>query len=223
FFFGSLDAASFISVDKPPASLWIMELSGRLFGFGTWSMLVPQALEGVAAVGLLYAAVRRWYGGAAGLLGGVGLALTPAAALAVAGLAVVVAAGWWVAAVALTPAADRPFVGGSTNNSILQLAFGYNGLSRITGSSTGAGIGGGGAPGGGGAGFGGPAGIARLFDGTWGGDVAWLVPAALACLLAGLWLTRRNGRTDGPRAGLLIWGGWMPVTGLVFRFAGGSG
>jgi 4-amino-4-deoxy-L-arabinose transferase-like glycosyltransferase len=299
FFFGSLDAASFISVDKPPASLWIMELSGRLFGFGTWSMLVPQVLEGVAAVGLLYAAVRRWYGGAAGLLAGVALALTPVAALmfrfnnpdallvlllvaaayattravesasgawlalagvfigfgfltkmlqaflvvpglaaaylicaptsfwrrardlAVAGLAVVVSARWWVAAVALTPAAYRPFVGGSTNNSILQLAFGYNGLSRITGSSAGVGIGGGGAPGGGGAGFGGPAGITRLFGGTWGGDVAWLIPAALVCLLAGLWLTRRNGRTDGQRAGLLIWGGWLLVTGLVFSFAGG--
>src|SRR5439155_2936403 len=81
FFFGSLDPANFISVDKPPAFLWIMELSGRLFGFGTWNMLAPQVLEGVAAVGLLYAAVRRWYGGAAGLLAGVALALTPAAAL----------------------------------------------------------------------------------------------------------------------------------------------
>src|SRR5205085_3031560 len=48
-----------------------------------------------------------------------------------------------------------------------------------------------------------------------------LVPAALICLLAGLWLTRRNGRTDGHRAGLLIWGGWLLVTGLVFSFAGG--
>jgi 4-amino-4-deoxy-L-arabinose transferase-like glycosyltransferase len=124
--------------------------------------------------------------------------------------------------VALTPAADRPFVGGSTNNSILQLAFGYNGLSRITGSSTPAGIGGGGAPGGGGAaGFGGPTGITRLFSGTWAGDVAWLIPSALVCLLAGLWLTRRNQRTDGHRAGLLIWGCWMLVTGLVFSFAGG--
>jgi 4-amino-4-deoxy-L-arabinose transferase-like glycosyltransferase len=294
FFFGSLDAANFISVDKPPAFLWIMELSGRLFGFGTWSMLAPQVIEGVAAVGLLYAAVRRWYGGAAGLLAGAALALTPVAALmfrfnnpdallvlllvaaayattraiekasgawlalagvfigfgfltkmlqaflivpglalayliaapasfwkrvrdlAVAGLAIIVSAGWWVAVVALTPAASRPFVGGSTNNSILQLAFGYNGLSRITGSSAGVGIGGGGA-----AGFGGPTGIARLFSGTWGGDVAWLIPSALICLLAGLWLTRRNGRTDRHRAGLLIWGGWMLVTGLVFSFAGG--
>ncbi|MCW3036582.1 MAG: glycosyl transferase family 39, partial [Actinobacteria bacterium] len=81
FLFGSFDASNFITVDKPPASLWVMALSGRIFGFGTWSMLVPQALEGVAAVGLLYAAVRRWYGGAAGLLAGAALALTPVAGL----------------------------------------------------------------------------------------------------------------------------------------------
>src|SRR5258707_15882346 len=56
FFFGSFDAQSFITVDKPPASLWVMELSGRIFGFSSWSMLAPQALEGVVAVWLLYAA-----------------------------------------------------------------------------------------------------------------------------------------------------------------------
>ena len=59
-FFGSLDSGNFITVDKPPASLWLMELSGRIFGFSSWTMLVPQALEGVAAVGLLYATVKRW-------------------------------------------------------------------------------------------------------------------------------------------------------------------
>ena len=48
-FFGSLDSSSFITVDKPPASLWVMAISGRIFGFSSWSMLVPQALEGVAA------------------------------------------------------------------------------------------------------------------------------------------------------------------------------
>jgi 4-amino-4-deoxy-L-arabinose transferase-like glycosyltransferase len=62
FFFGSFDAASFISVDKTPASLWVMELSGRLFGLNYWSMLVPQALEGLASVALLYAAVVRAVG-----------------------------------------------------------------------------------------------------------------------------------------------------------------
>ncbi len=81
FFFGSLDSSSFITVDKPPASLWVMELSGRIFGFGSWSMLVPQALEGVAAVALLYAAIKRWFGAAAGLLAGALLAITPVAAL----------------------------------------------------------------------------------------------------------------------------------------------
>jgi 4-amino-4-deoxy-L-arabinose transferase-like glycosyltransferase len=81
FFFGSFDSSNFITVDKTPASLWVMELSGRVFGFSQWSMLAPQALEGVASVGLLYAAVKRWFGPAAGLIAGAVLALTPVAAL----------------------------------------------------------------------------------------------------------------------------------------------
>src|SRR6202453_1907006 len=81
FFFGSFDSSNFITVDKTPASLWVMELSARIFGFSQWSMLVPQALEGVASVGLLYAAVRRWFGPPAGLVAGLVLALTPVAAL----------------------------------------------------------------------------------------------------------------------------------------------
>ena len=58
-----------------------MALSGRIFGFSSWSMLVPQALEGVAAVALLYAAVKRWFGPGAGLAAGALLAVTPVAAL----------------------------------------------------------------------------------------------------------------------------------------------
>ncbi|HEX8767529.1 MAG TPA: glycosyltransferase family 39 protein, partial [Jatrophihabitans sp.] len=61
-FFGSSDAANSITVDKPPAALWIMALSVRIFGLNSWSVLVPQALEGVAAVGLLYLTVRRTSG-----------------------------------------------------------------------------------------------------------------------------------------------------------------
>lgn len=80
-FFGSLDSANSITVDKPPASLWVMGLSARLFGFNSWSLLVPQALEGVAAVGLLYATVRRWSDPGAGLIAGGVLAATPAAVL----------------------------------------------------------------------------------------------------------------------------------------------
>ena len=81
FFFGSLDSSSFITTDKPPASIWVMALSGRIFGFSSWSMLAPQALEGVAAVALLYATVKRWFGPVAGLAAGAMLAITPVAAL----------------------------------------------------------------------------------------------------------------------------------------------
>src|SRR5579862_454142 len=81
FFFGSSDASNFITVDKPPAALWVMELSARMFGVNAWSILVPQALEGVAAVGVLYATVKRWFGAGAGLLAGAVLAVTPVAAL----------------------------------------------------------------------------------------------------------------------------------------------
>src|SRR3954469_338399 len=79
--FGSLDPGNVVTVDKPPFSLWVMGLSGRLFGFSSWSLLVPDALAGVASVGLLYLAVRRLSGPGAGLLAGAGLALTPVAAL----------------------------------------------------------------------------------------------------------------------------------------------
>jgi 4-amino-4-deoxy-L-arabinose transferase-like glycosyltransferase len=81
FFFGSLDSSSFITTDKPPASIWVMALSGRIFGFSSWSMLAPQALEGVAAVALLYATIKRWFGAPAGLAAGTMLAITPVAAL----------------------------------------------------------------------------------------------------------------------------------------------
>ncbi|MCG5432932.1 glycosyltransferase family 39 protein [Mycobacterium sp. MYCO198283] len=80
-FFGSSDAANAITVDKTPAALWVMDLSVRLFGVNSWAVLAPQAVEGVAAVALLYAAVRRVSGPGAGLLAGAILALTPAAAL----------------------------------------------------------------------------------------------------------------------------------------------
>ena len=81
FFFGSFDSSNFITVDKPPAALWVMDLSARLFGVNAWSLLVPQALEGVASVGLLYLTVRRWFSAGAALLAGTVLALTPVAAL----------------------------------------------------------------------------------------------------------------------------------------------
>jgi 4-amino-4-deoxy-L-arabinose transferase-like glycosyltransferase len=296
FLFGSFDASNFITVDKPPASLWVMEISARLFGVNAWSILVPQALEGVAAVGLLYAAVRRRFGHAAGLIAGAVCALTPVAALMFrynnpdallvlllvasayamtraledgrtrwlalagvlvgfafltktlqsflvlpgfaavyllaapvsvrkrilqllgAGLTVVVSGGWWVALVTLWPAAARPYIGGSTNNSELNLIFGYNGFGRITGNEVGSVVAGGGA---GGAGVWGPTGLLRMFSDTFGGQCSWLIPAALILGAGLLWLRGRAPRSDGKRAAALLWGGWLLVTGLLFSFAQG--
>ncbi|WP_211247748.1 glycosyltransferase family 39 protein [Cryptosporangium arvum] len=81
FFFASSDWGNVITVDKPPAAMWVMALSGRIFGFSSWSMLVPEALMGVASVWLLYAAVRRWSGPAAGLAAAASFAVTPVVVL----------------------------------------------------------------------------------------------------------------------------------------------
>ena len=296
FFFGSLDSSNFITVDKPPASLWVMGISTRIFGVNSWSMLVPQALEGIASVALLYAAVRRWFTPAAGLLAGAALALTPVAVLMfrfnnpdaqltllligsayamtravekgqtrwlvlasaligfgfltkmlqalivvpgfalvylvlaptpvrrrliqllVAAAALFVSAAWWVAIVALWPASSRPYIGGSQDNSILNLIFGYNGFGRLTGNEAGSVVGGGVA---GNAGQWGPTGISRLFNAEMGTQISWLLPAALCFGVAVLWLGRRAQRTDVRRAAILVWGSWLVVTGLVLSYAQG--
>jgi 4-amino-4-deoxy-L-arabinose transferase-like glycosyltransferase len=296
FFFGSSDSSNFITVDKPPGSMWIMELSARIFGVNAWSLLVPQALEGVATVGLVYLTVRRWFTAQAALLAGVVLALTPVAALmfrfnnpdallallltgsmyalvrglekaqtkwlvlagtlvgfgfltkmlqafiiipvlavvylvaaptgwwrrvwqvVVMGVATLVAAGWWVAAVALTPAADRPYVGGSQNNSILNLIFGYNGFGRLTGSESGSVVGGGAT---GAAGQWGPTGLTRLFNASFGNMMSWLLPGALLMGAALLVFTLRARRTDRERAALLLWGGTLVAIGLTISLGQG--
>lgn len=81
FFFGSLDAGNYITVDKPPVAIWAMALSARLFGFSSWSMLLPNALAGVATVALVYASVRRLFDAKRALIAGIVMALTPVAAL----------------------------------------------------------------------------------------------------------------------------------------------
>jgi 4-amino-4-deoxy-L-arabinose transferase-like glycosyltransferase len=134
------------------------------------------------------------------------------------GLAIVVSAGWWVAAVALWPAGSRPMIDGSSDNSILNLITGYNGLGRIFGAS---GPGGGGGGRGGGGNFSGSTGLLRLFNSVMGGQASWLLPAALLALVGGLVLTRRAPRTDRTRAALLLWGGWLIVSGLVFSLSSG--
>ncbi|MEU5883002.1 glycosyltransferase family 39 protein [Spirillospora sp. NPDC047279] len=77
FFFGSLDAGNFITVDKPPMALWAQVVSARILGFSTFSLLLPQVLMGIAAVAVLYATVRRAFGYKAALVAAAVLALTP--------------------------------------------------------------------------------------------------------------------------------------------------
>src|SRR3954471_24535839 len=78
-FFGSIDASNFITVDKPPLATMLMGLSVRLFGLSSASILVPQALLGVGSVLLLFVIVRRQFGVLAATVAGVALALTPVA------------------------------------------------------------------------------------------------------------------------------------------------
>jgi 4-amino-4-deoxy-L-arabinose transferase-like glycosyltransferase len=294
FFFGSFDASNFITVDKSPAALWVMDISARIFGVNSWSILAPQALEGVATVGFTYLTVRRWFPPAAALIAGATVALTPVAALmfrfdnpdallvllltvatyaivraieagktkwlvlaatlvgfafltkmlqaflvvpafalvylvvapvslrkrvgqvAIAAGVLVAASGWWVAAVQLIPTADRPYIGGSQDNSLLSLIFGYNGFGRLTGNETGS-VGGAGVTGS----MWGPTGLDRLFNLNFGGQISWLLPAALILLVAGIVFTARRARTDRTRAAFLLWGGTLAVTMVVFSFAAG--
>jgi 4-amino-4-deoxy-L-arabinose transferase-like glycosyltransferase len=345
FFFGSLDSASFITVDKPPFAFWVMGISARIFGFNSWSLLLPQAAEGVAAVAVVYAAVRRSVTGltgergahAAGLMAALALTLTPVVvaidrddnpdtmltlllvlgawglleslrasrpdrdreregkghplawlmlsavafglafntkmlegfiplpALPVVYLAVandrlrtrigrLLAAGGvlavitlsWMTIVDLIPKSSRPYVSGSTNDTVWNLAVDYNGFGRLTGgggfgrafTGTGAGPGTGGAfggsAGGGGinpselahrtvgfGGFGGQPGIGRIFAATLGGQISWLIPFALIALIGTLILLGRRPRTDLARASVLLWGSWLLLEFLVLSFQQG--
>ncbi|WP_260478168.1 glycosyltransferase family 39 protein [Nonomuraea sp. WAC 01424] len=130
--------------------------------------------------------------------------------LALAGAAMVVAAGWWLLAVALVPASERPYIGGSQTDSVLELALGYNGIGRLNGDDYG-GLGN----------LNQQVGWLRLFDTEAGGQISWLLPAALALLVAVTWLTRRAPRTDPVRAAVWVWGSWLVVTGLVFSLMQG--
>ncbi len=211
FFFGSFDPLGVVTVDKPPVALWIQAISAKVLGFSGFSLLLPQALMGVASVWLVYHLVRRAFGGGAGLLAGLFLAITPigvaidrdnlpdpalvlvlllaawaltraaetgrlrtlmlSTALVGIGFQVKMLAAFvvlptfylvyllaapvawrtrlihltaatgvlvasslaWPIAVELTPKDHRPYIGGSRNNSAMELAMGYNGVARIMG------------------------------------------------------------------------------------------
>jgi 4-amino-4-deoxy-L-arabinose transferase-like glycosyltransferase len=292
YLFGSLDSENFAASDTPPVPVWVMGISVRIFGLNPWAILVPQALAGVATVGLLYASVRRWFSPAAALLAGALLMLTPVATLMfrynqpdayltlllvagaycliratergstnwlllasvsigfgfltkiiqallvlpafalvylvtapsplsrrlrqllLAGLGIVISSGWWIATVGLWPAADRPYIGETQHNNILELIFGANGLGKLLGakadtsaafSSTTPATGGG-----------------KLLGPYLGGQISWLIPAALLLLGTLAWSSFRTPRSDRTRAAVMLWGGWLLVTGLVFSVVRGK-
>jgi 4-amino-4-deoxy-L-arabinose transferase-like glycosyltransferase len=299
FLFGAFDPAGVMTVDKPPLALWVQAASAKLFGFSSLSMLVPQALMGVAAVALVYDLTRRVWGRPAGLLAGLVLALTPisvaiarhnnpdmllvlccvaalwfvvrgladgrtrwlvlagvmiglgfetkmAAALIVvpglaaawlwvaprggraairqllaAGVAMVVVGGAWPLLVALTPAGSRPWVSGTSDNSIWSLIVNYNGAGRVTGQAGGPGGGMGGPGGGGGGGvFGGPAGVFRLLDASMGAQAGWLLGFALVSGIAILVASRLQ-RGDARTGWLIATGGAFLACAVTFSMAEG--
>jgi 4-amino-4-deoxy-L-arabinose transferase-like glycosyltransferase len=298
FLFGSLDASGVMTVDKPPLALWVQSLSVRVFGFHSLSILVPQALIGMATVALVYDLVRRHFGRMGGFVGGLALALTPitvgisrhnnpdallvlccvaalwftvrgldlepthpgrtrwlvlagvsvglgfetkmAVALMVVpgivaawlwiapaakgrlhalcqlgagGVAMVLVGGAWPLLVELTPASDRPWISGTSDNKILSLISEYNGVGRLDGQT--------GGPGGmGGNMFGGTPGPLRLLNSALGGQAGWLLGFALVSAV-GILVASRLRRAD-PRSGWLIAvGGALLVTSLVFSEAKG--
>ncbi len=125
--FGSVDSANSITVDKPPASQWVMVASTRIFGFSSFAMLAPQALMGVGTVAFVYAAVKRWSGPAAALLAGSLMALTPVAVLMFRYnnpdallVLLLTAAAYCVVRAVDTPAVDTPATGARVGRSALR-------------------------------------------------------------------------------------------------------
>jgi 4-amino-4-deoxy-L-arabinose transferase-like glycosyltransferase len=294
FLFASLDPSGVMTVDKPPLALWVQALSVRIFGYHQLSVLVPQALMGVASVALLYDLVRRRFGRIGGFVAGLALAITPitvaisrhnnpdallvlccvaalwctvrglengrlrwivlagvcvglgfetkmgvaltvvpgiAAAwlwmtpagrgklhalrqLLAGGAALLLVGGAWPVLVELTPAADRPWVSGTSDNSVLSLIFGYNGLGRVEGQA------GGPAGGGGGGLFGSTPGPLRLLNSALGGQAGWLLGFAVISGLGMLAATRLR-RSDARTGWLLAVGGAFLTTAVLFSDAGG--
>jgi 4-amino-4-deoxy-L-arabinose transferase-like glycosyltransferase len=298
FLFASADPSGVMTVDKPPLALWVQSLSVRVFGYDPLSMLVPQALIGVASVALAYDLVRRRFGRVGGFVAGLALALTPISVaisrhnnpdallvlccvaalwcavraledgrtrwivlagvcvglgfetkmlvalvvvpgialpyvlvaprgrlravreLLAGGAAMALVGGAWPALVALTPASDRPWISGTSDNSILSLIFEYNGLGRVEGQAGGpAGLAGGGG-GGGGAMFGGSTGPLRLLNSALGGQDGWLLGFAAASAIALLVVTRLR-RADARSGWLVAVGGAFATTAVLFSFASG--
>lgn len=297
FLFGGYDPAATVTLDKLPGAFWLQSLSARIFGFGSWSVLLPQVVAGVATILVLYRVVRRWVGPVAGLAAAAAFAVTPMVAalartqiadpvlilllvlaaeawqraldrarlaplllcgmwiglafhvkmaqawalvpvfgltyllaapaplrrrlgqLAAAGGVTLLASFAWIALVLATPAANRPYVDGSVDNSPLSMVFGYNGLNRYGVDNAGAEV----------LGVGGP--VRGSHGSPWlymTGDavapqVGWLYPLALIGLIWGFAASgggrgpgRAAARMSPVRAGYLMWGLWLLVHAASF-------
>ncbi|MDX6664333.1 MAG: hypothetical protein QOG68_539 [Solirubrobacteraceae bacterium] len=292
FLFASMDPAGLMTVDKPPLALWVQALSVRIFGYHPLSVLVPEALMGVLAVGLLYDLVRRRFGRVAGFVAALALATTPitvavsrhnnpdallvllcvaavwffvraledgrtrwlvlaglcvglgfetkmlvalavvpgfalawlwvaprgravAARQLLAGGATMLVAGLaWPVLVTLTPAADRPWISGTSDNSVWSLIFGYNGVGRLTGQTGGPNSIGGGAM------FGSAPGPFRLLNSALGDQAGWLLGFAAVAGVALVVMSRLR-RRDPNTGWLIAVGGAFATSAIVFSFASG--
>lgn len=302
FLFGAFDPRGTVTVDKLPGALWMQALSLRVFGFHVWAVVLPQIIEGVLTVLVLYRAVRRLAGTAAALVAALVLAASPvtvalgrgnvsdsllilltvlgadatSAAIVSGRLRTLLLAGVWVglafqakmmqawlvlpalaltyvlcapgplrrrtghvalacltafavslswmSVVSLVPKDQRPYVDGTTNDSVFSQVFSYNGISRLEhGKFSGAGP---------------PASFLvkqlnqgegingqtfrigaswhRLLTGPLGRDDGWLLPAAVLSAAAVLLRRRRASRRDRLRASVVLWGSWLLVLAVVF-------
>jgi 4-amino-4-deoxy-L-arabinose transferase-like glycosyltransferase len=296
FFFGSFEWGNLITVDKTPLSIWVMSISVRLFGLNTWSILVPQALMGVATTYLIYRILRRGFGAAPALLGGAIYATTPVvflmsrfnnpeplmgllmvgavyvalkaldngrfrsfalagcllglafmakqvqafvvvpslcvAVLAfgqgsllsrvrqvlVSGASLLATSAIWLLAVELTPATQRPYIGGSAVNSAVELTLDYNGLARfiqipmtITGNRPGTShdeL----APYNGG--------FSRVFDGNFEPEIAWLLFPAIALAIVVLILNRTLDFDDVQKKTAVLAIAWLTTAFFLLCFMG---
>jgi 4-amino-4-deoxy-L-arabinose transferase-like glycosyltransferase len=294
FFFGSLDSANFVTLDKPPFAVWVSSLSAKVFGFSSFSILLPHVIAGLVALLLVYITVRRYFGIKAAIVSAVSFMCMPIAIvvfrynlpdslmtamlvasaytflrslekpairwmigtgiligfafntkmiqaliilpvmglmylilshqkmllrirdLSIAGLAFFVSALWWPIAVWLIPAVNRPFIGGTANNSIWELIAGYNGLNRLTGNNwkqpTGELLG---------AGFGGKVGILRMFNNGFGSVIAWCIPLAIITALL-FWVYYKKSTNRMRRNAITLWSSWIVLHAIIFSYTKGT-
>jgi 4-amino-4-deoxy-L-arabinose transferase-like glycosyltransferase len=294
-FFGSSDWGNSITVDKPPLSLWVMELSAKVFGFNPVSILAPQALMGVASTLLIYVIMRRNFSTVSALLAAALYCTTPivvlmsrynnpdplmlllmlmavylmqraiaagqaqyiiwsAAALglgfmtkqlqallvlpslaiayicwlqatwtqklkhAVAASGVLaLTGGIWMTVVDLIPPHQRPYVGGSPKNSVLELTFAYNGIDRVIQKHDDSAInlvpqqfqqves---------------DAGPLRLLNANYGQEIGWLLICGLVCTIILVVFWKMLPALKEARATAAIAVSWFVVTYLVLCFMG---